>query len=240
MTGVLFFLTQYLQSVLGYSALQAGLGFIPVAVTMMISSPASARVDARFGSKATVAAGLVIAAGAVALLSTARADSSYWLVAAVLALLGIGLGGVMTPATSSIMGSLPLAKAGVGSAVNDTTRQIGGALGVAILGSITNAVYRSSVQATASFKALSAGAGAAVRAGIGNALVTANSLPSASRAQLTLDAKRSFVHAMDVTALIGTVFVLAGAAVALIWLPAKDADEPAPSPSVELASASAA
>jgi MFS family permease len=237
MTGVLFFLTQYLQSVLGYSALEAGLGFIPVAVTMMISSPTSARLDARFGSKATVVAGLVVAAGAVALLSTASADSSYWLVAAVLALLGIGLGGVMTPATNSIMGSLPLAKAGVGSAVNDTTRQIGGALGVAILGSITNAAYRSSVQATASFQALSAGARATVRAGIGNVVVTANSLPPVARAQLTIDAKRSFVHAMDLTALIGTVFVLAGAGVALIWLPAKAADEPEASVATELATA---
>ncbi len=239
MTGLLFFLTQYLQSVLGYSALQAGLGFIPLAATMMISSPASARLDARFGSKAVVVAGLIIAAGAVALLSTASVDSSYWLVAAVLALLGIGLGGVMTPATNSIMGSLPLAKAGVGSAVNDTTRQIGGALGVAILGSITNVVYRSSVQSSASFKALTATARATVRGGIGNALVTAGSLPAAARSQLALDAKRSFVHAMDLTALIGTLFVLAGAAVAYIWLPARAADEPASVESIELATAAA-
>ncbi|HEY2301508.1 MAG TPA: MFS transporter, partial [Acidimicrobiales bacterium] len=222
---------------LGYSALQAGLGFIPLAVTMMISSPASARLDARFGSKAVVVAGLIIAAGAVALLSTASVDSSYGLVAAVLALLGIGLGCVMTPATNSIMGSLPLAKAGVGSAVNDTTRQIGGALGVAILGSITNVVYRSTVQSSASFKALAATARATVRGGIGNALVTAGSLPSAARSQLALDAKRSFVHAMDLTALIGTLFVLAGALVAYIWLPARAADEPAPVESVELAAA---
>jgi MFS family permease len=240
MTGVLFFLTQYLQSVLGFTALQAGLGFIPVAVTMMISSPLSARLDARFGSKAIVTVGLIIAACAVALLGTARADSSYWLVAAVLALLGTGLGMVMTPATNSIMGSLPLAKAGVGSAVNDTTRQIGGALGVAILGSITNAVYRSSVQATASFKTLSVAAGSTVREGIGNVVVAANSLPSEARAQLTLDAKRSFVHAMDVTALIGTLFVLAGAAVAFIWLPAKEAPEPEPTPSADPAVLTAA
>jgi EmrB/QacA subfamily drug resistance transporter len=239
MTGVLFFLTQYLQSVLGYSALHAGLGFIPLAVTMMISSPASARLDARFGSKATVVAGLVIAAGAVALLSTARADSSYLLIGAVLALLGAGLGCVMTPATNSIMGSLPLAKAGVGSAVNDTTRQIGGALGVAILGSITDAVYRSSVHATASFRSLSAVAQATVRGGIGNVVVAANSLPAAARAQLSVDAKRSFVHAMDLTALIGTLFVLAGAAVAYIWLPAKAAEEVSPEGSAELAPATA-
>jgi EmrB/QacA subfamily drug resistance transporter len=225
MTGVLFFLTQYLQSVLGYSALRAGLGFIPLAVTMMISSPASARLDARYGSKATVVAGLIIAAGAVALLSTARADSSYWLIGTVLALLGLGLGCVMTPATNSIMGSLPLAKAGVGSAVNDTTRQIGGALGVAILGSITAAVYRSTIQSTASFHSLSAAARATVKGGIGNVVGAANSLPAAAGSQLSDDAKHAFVHAMDITALIGTLFVLAGAAVAFIWLPAKAADE---------------
>jgi EmrB/QacA subfamily drug resistance transporter len=227
MTGLLFFLTQYMQSVLGYSPLQSGFALIPVAITMMVSSLASARLDARFGSKAVVVTGMVIAAGAVGLLANAQATSPYALIAAVVALLGLGLGCVMTPATNSIMGSLPLAKAGVGSAVNDTTRQIGGALGVAILGSITNAVYRSSVQATSSFRSLPAAAQTTVRAGIGNVAIVKAALP-AGGAQLAREAGRAFAHAMNLTALIGAAFMLLGALIAFRWLPAHHADEVEP------------
>jgi EmrB/QacA subfamily drug resistance transporter len=242
MTGVLFFLTQYLQSVLGYSALRAGLGFIPLAVGMMISAPNSARLDARFGSKVTVGGGLIVAAGAVMLLSTAQTHSSFWLIGTVLGILGLGLGCVMAPATNSIMGSLPLTKAGVGSAVNDTTRQIGGALGVAILGSILSSVYRSSLH----LAALPAASRTAVRAGLGNALVAARGLPADAAARVTSQARGSFVHAMHTTGLIGVAFVLAGAAVALIALPAKalahaaTEPEPEPQPAVDRRVAQAA
>jgi EmrB/QacA subfamily drug resistance transporter len=227
MTGVLFFLSQYLQSVLGYTPLRAGLALIPVGVTMMIASPSSARLDKRFGSKMTVVVGMVIAAGAVGILALARANSPYTLVALVLALLGIGLGCVMTPATNSIMGSLPLGKAGVGSAVNDTTRQIGGALGVAILGSVTNAVYRSSVAKTASFKALPAAAQGVVRAGIGNVALVRPTLATGG-AQLAHETGVSFVHAMNLTAAVGACFLLLAALVSLIWLPAKASDDLVP------------
>jgi Na+/melibiose symporter-like transporter len=234
MSGLLFFLTQYLQSVLGYTPLRAGLALIPVAVTMMISSPSSARLDARFGSKATVATGMTIAAGGVALLMVARVNSPYALVAAILAILGLGLGCVMTPATNSIMGSLPLGKAGVGSAVNDTTRQIGGALGVAVLGSITNAVYRSSVQSTAAVQALPAAARSVVRAGIGNVVLVAHALPPAARAAVVAGADHAFVHAINLTAVISTVLMLAAAGCALAWLPARPAEEISPEELMEL------
>jgi EmrB/QacA subfamily drug resistance transporter len=234
MTGLLFFLTQYLQSVLGYTPLRAGLALIPVAVTMMISSPSSARLDARFGSKATVATGMTIAAGGVALLMVARVNSPYALVAAILAILGLGLGCVMTPATNSIMGSLPLGKAGVGSAVNDTTRQIGGALGVAVLGSITNAVYRSNVQSTAAVQALPAAARSVVRAGIGNVVLVAHALPPAARAAVVAGADHAFVHAINLTAVISTILMLAAAGCALAWLPARPAEEIRPEELAEL------
>jgi Na+/melibiose symporter-like transporter len=231
MTGLLFFLTQYLQPVLGYTPLRAGLALIPVAVTMMISSLSSARLDARFGSKATVVTGMTIAAGGVALLMVARVNSPYALVAAILAILGLGL--VMTPATNSIMGSLPLGKAGVGSAINDTTRQIGGALGVAVLGSITNAVYRSSVQATAAVQALPAAARSVVRAGIGNVVLVAHALPPAARGAVVAGADHAFVH-INLTAVISTVLMLAAAGCALAWLPARPAEEISPEELMEL------
>jgi EmrB/QacA subfamily drug resistance transporter len=229
MTGLLFFLTQYLQSVLGYSALRAGLGFIPLAVAMMIAAPNSARLDARFGSKLTVGGGLIVAAGAVALVSVAQVHSGFWLIGTALGLLGMGLGFVMAPATNSIMGSLPLAKAGVGSAVNDTTRQVGGALGVAVLGSVLSSVYRSNLH----LQGVSAATRAAVRAGVGNAVVAGGHLAPGVATVVDVQAKAAFVHAMHTTALIGVVFVLAGAVVALIWLPAKAAAVPEPTETFE-------
>lgn len=227
MSGLLFFLSQYMQSVLGYTTLRAGLALIPVGVTMAIAAPSSARLDERFGSKATVVTGMVIAAGAVGILSVAHTNSPYVLVAVVLGLLGLGLGWVMAPATNSIMGSLPLAKAGVGSAVNDTTRQIGGALGVAILGSVTNAVYRSGVQKTASYHVLPAAAQGVVRAGIGNVAIVSGTLPAGGRT-LASQAAGAFVHAMNLTALVAAGLLLLAALVSLIWLPSRASDEVEP------------
>jgi EmrB/QacA subfamily drug resistance transporter len=227
MFGSLFFLTQYLQDVLGYSALQAGLGFAPLAATLMISAPNSSRLTARFGTKVVVTAGMAVTAGALLLLTQATVHSGYLLVGTVLALLGAGMGTAMAPATDSIMGSLPLAKAGVGSAVNDTTRQIGGALGVAILGSITNSVYRSHVGSSAVIAALPAAARAAVRNGIGNAVAVAQQMGANPTATAVANqAKKAFVHAMTSTVYLGAAFALAGAAFAFWWLPARPAVEP--------------
>ena len=222
MFGSLFFLTQYLQDVLGYSALRAGLGFAPLAIMLMISAPISARFTRRFGTKRVVAAGMVGIGASMLLLSQATVHSGFLLVGVMLALLGAGIGTAMSPATESIMGSLPLAKAGVGSAVNDTTRQVGGALGVAVLGSITNSVYRSHIAASAAVTALPAAARAAIQDGVGNALATAQSLGSGTAAHaVAADAKLAFVHAMTITVTIGAGFALAGALVALLWLPAR-------------------
>jgi EmrB/QacA subfamily drug resistance transporter len=227
MFGSLFFLTQYLQNVLGYSALQAGLGFAPLAAMLMIAAPNSARLTARFGTKIVVTGGMAVTAGALLLLTQATVHSGYLLIGVVLALLGAGMGTAMSPATDAIMGSLPLAKAGVGSAVNDTTRQIGGALGVAVLGSITNNVYRSHVASSAVVSAVPPAARAAVRNGIGNAVAVAQQMgASPAAARVATDAKLAFVHAMTSTVYIGAAFALAGAVFALLWLPARPTAEP--------------
>src|SRR6266545_4985144 len=145
--GSVFLLTQHLQFVLGYTPLQAGVRILPVAA-LIVAAPLAARLTERVGTKLVVAAGLLVVAGALWLVSTVQLGDGYGLVAASLALLGTGMGLTMAPATESIMGSLPPAKAGVGSAMNDTTRQVGGALGVAVLGSILAAGYGAAIQPT--------------------------------------------------------------------------------------------
>jgi EmrB/QacA subfamily drug resistance transporter len=145
--GSVFLLTQHLQFVLGYTPLQAGVRILPVAA-LAVAAPLAARLTEGIGAKLVVAAGLLVVAGALWVLSTVQLGDGYGRVAAALALLGIGMGLVVAPATESIMGSVPLAKAGVGSAMNDTTRQVGGALGVAVLGSILAASYGAAIQPT--------------------------------------------------------------------------------------------
>jgi EmrB/QacA subfamily drug resistance transporter len=223
MFGSLYFLTQYLQYVLGYSAMTAGAALIPLAVMMMITAPNSPRLAERFGTKVVVAGGLAIVAGALGLLSQATVSSSYEFIAVVLALLGLGMSIAMAPATESIMGSLPKEKAGVGSAMNDTTRQVGGALGVAVLGSITAASYHASIGGSSVVAALPPQAQAAAHDSIGGAVAVAQQLPVGG-AQLIADASQSFVSAMNSTVLIGAAIALAGALVALLFLPARAED----------------
>jgi predicted MFS family arabinose efflux permease len=116
--GTIFFLTTYLQQVLGYTPFDAGIRVIPVALGIIVASGLSARLTARVGTKVMVAGGLATVASALFLLSTATADTGYGLVGAVLLTMGVGMGLAMAPATDSVMGSLPLAKASVGSAMS--------------------------------------------------------------------------------------------------------------------------
>ena len=141
--GWLFLFTQQLQFVLGYSALAAGVRCLPFALTMGVASAQSAKVAARIGTKAVVTAGLALMAIGFGVLSTATVHDGYPLLVVASMVVAAGMGLAMAPATESIMGSLPRAQAGVGSAVNDTTRFVGGALGVALTGSIASSVFAS-------------------------------------------------------------------------------------------------
>src|SRR6185503_1286344 len=131
---------------------------------------------ARVGTKIVVTTGLLLVAFAMWLFSHVTVDSGYPLVGAVLVVIGIGMALAMAPATDSIMGSLPPEKAGIGSAVNDTTREIGGALGVAILGSITASSYRTSITGTPVYAVAakqSPAAAAALKDSVGSAAALA-------------------------------------------------------------------
>ena len=143
MFGATFLLTQYLQSIMGFSALKAGAALLPWAGIMLVVAPLSARFAERWGTKLVVGTGLSFATLSLLTMSTLPAENISYVTDVLprLVLLAIGMGLVMAPATESIMGSLPRAKAGVGSAMNDTTRQVGGALGVAVVGSVMLSMY---------------------------------------------------------------------------------------------------
>ncbi|MGC2240363.1 MAG: DHA2 family efflux MFS transporter permease subunit [Acidimicrobiia bacterium] len=217
MFGTVFLLTQYLQFVLGFTPLEAGFRVMPVA-TMIVAAPLSARFTERFGTKRVVTAGLVIVAGAMAILALINVDSGYGHVALAISLLGAGMGTAMAPATDSIMGSLPLAKAGVGSAMNDTTRQIGGALGVAILGSVLASAYSSSMAPAVA--SLPPQAAAQASDSIGGAVRVAGQLGDAGPALLRA-ATSSFIDGMQTAVWVAAAVALIGAILTWLFLPAR-------------------
>jgi EmrB/QacA subfamily drug resistance transporter len=215
--GSLFFLTQYLQFVLGYSALEAGLRVAPIALVLIVVSPLAGRLVNRVGNKVLVVAGMSVVAVGLWFLSTITIASGYPHVLVSLMILGSGISLAMTPATESIMGSLPLAKAGVGSAMNDTTRQIGGALGVAILGSVFASAYTAALAPAAA--GLPATLASAADNSVGAAIAIGQQMGGATGSAFVTAAKGSFIHAMDVGLLVGVAVVLIGVVVALGWLP---------------------
>jgi Na+/melibiose symporter-like transporter len=218
--GSIFIITQYLQFVLGYTPLQAGVRVIPVA-TLIVASPLSARLVERFGSKLVVSAGLVLVSASLALLSTVSPTGGYLLVAESLALLGFGMGITMAPATDSIMGSLPLAKAGVGSAMNDTTRQVGGALGVAVLGSVLTSSYASSI--APALQGLPASAAALAGDSVGGATEVAAHTRGIGAQALLQSAHAAFTTGMGDALLIAAGVAAAGAIIVGAFLPARAA-----------------
>lgn len=237
MFGSFFVMTQYLQSVRGYTALQAGIRMAPIALVMFIAAPASSSIVRRLGSKFVVAGGLTIAGIGLGLFSRLQEHSGYGILLAAILILGLGMSLTMAPATESIMGSLPREKAGVGSAVNDTTRQVGGALGVAILGSLFSSVYASRVGSALAGHGLSAAAARATQDSIGGALATAGQLGGERGRALAEAARESFVGAMGPTFLVAAAVALVGAVIVLAFLPARALDEsavPAPGDDISL------
>ena len=142
MFGLFFLFTLYLQFVRAYSPLSAGLATLPLAVTLVAVAPRSAAVAERIGTGRVAAAGFLLTAAGFAVFAFIGPATPYLVLVVGLVLLGGGISLTAAPATATIMSAVPSHKAGVGSAVNDTTREVGGALGIAILGSVASALYR--------------------------------------------------------------------------------------------------
>jgi EmrB/QacA subfamily drug resistance transporter len=223
--GFIFMVTQYFQFVRGYGTLEAGVRTVPFALFTGAAAPASAKLAERFGTKNVVAAGLFAMSIGFAWTSFDQADSSYWLIVGQMFFMGGGLGLVNAPATEAIMGSLPPAKAGVGSAVNDTARELGSTLGVAIVGSLFASVYSSKLGTLLAGSPLPADAlkiaedsvGAAVRVAEQTALQAG---PAAGQAVKTA-VDTAFIDGFQAGCLAAAGVVLIGGLIALRWLPSR-------------------
>jgi len=226
MFGSLFLLTQYLQSIMGFSALEAGLALLPWAGIMLVVAPLSARLAERFGTKLVVGTGMLFASVALLLFSTLPATDISYLTDLLprMVLIAIGMGLVMAPATESIMGSLPRAKAGVGSAMNDTTRQVGGTLGVAVVGSVMLSTYGTRVgdALTSSKLPVSADLVSQAKQSLATALGIASDkrVPAALHSKLVTEINEAFVSGMHRGVLFAAAATLLGAIIVFRWLPA--------------------
>ena len=218
--GVTFFSVFYNQSVRGYSVLQSGLLVLPLAASQMFFAPRARLAVNRFGARAVCATGLALTAAAFAGFVLLSQDTPIWILEVLFFLMGTGMAHVMPPATVMITSSLPRERAGTGSAINNTFRQVGGAMGVAVLGSLLSTTYRNGINGH--LGALPAAARPAAGESVQATLAVAAKLGPAGQA-LVRPANDAFIHAMHVTALGAAAVALAGAAIVLAFLPGKDA-----------------
>ena len=208
--GALFAYTQILQLVLGFSALEAGIRALPVAVTLAVTAPLAAARAQRTGPRLPVAAGLAVLAAGLAVLASATADSGFGHYLAGIVLMAAGMGFAMAPATEAVMSAVPDAQASVGAAVNDTTRELGGVLGVAVLGSVLASAYTSAMGGAVD-ATLPPAAAAAARESIGGALAVAHQLGGPRGMELAGTAQAAFVDAAGRSFTIAALIALVGA-----------------------------
>lgn len=214
--GVLFFMSFLLQLVWGLTPLQTGALMLPFAVAQLFFAPRSAAMVKRFGAKAVCAVGLSLTAVSLAGLTLLRVDTPIWVVCVLFFIQGAGMANVMPPATESVMSSLPRERAGVGSAVANTMRQVGGALGVAVLGAAVMAVYRREV--ADALVGLPEPVRAAVGESIAGAYAAAERLADPS---LLPAADHAFLTAVHVAAAGSASIALVAVLVVLRWLPGR-------------------
>nr|WP_258052755.1 MFS transporter [Streptomyces sp. Ru73] len=225
--GVTFFMVFYIQSVRGFTPLQAGLLLLPLAAAQMIFAPRARHVVDRFGARAVCTVGMLLVAATMSGFLTLDIRTPIWVLEVLFFVQGTGMAHIMPPVTVSIMQSLPREKAGSGSALNNTFRQVGGTLGVAVLGSLLSTSYRNGIQGTLdAVPGLPPGARQAAGESIEATLGVAEKLGPAGR-QLAAAADDAFVHAMHVTALGSAGVALVGALVVGLFLPGRAAGRPA-------------
>jgi hypothetical protein len=221
--GFIFVVTQYFQFIRGYSALGAGVRLLPFAASVALGSVLGTRLAVRFGTKQVVTAGLLVTTGFYSWTIGTTADLAYGVIALQMVVGGLGMGLTSAPATESIMGAISAKTAGVGSAVNDATRLVGGTLGVAVIGSVFSSLYQQRVTDSLAGIHLPAGAVAAVRDSVQGGLSVAQDLArhapaiAAGVQQATSDAFMSGLHAACAVA---AVTALVGAIITLLALPA--------------------
>jgi EmrB/QacA subfamily drug resistance transporter len=240
MMGTTFFLTFYWQVVRGFAPLKAGLLVVPVSLGIAAMAPRSAKLVERFGARNVIATGMVITAGVFLAYTQIEQHTPVWAIELLLLVWGLGGGMVMAPATTVTMSAVPREKAGVGSAVTNTVRMVGGALGVAILGSVLSAVYRGRLDGAVNVlpqgmrdEAAESIGGTVGAVGKVAAQVQSGALPPAAAHPLPgliQTADSAFLHAMHTAVLVSVGAAIVAAIVARVFLPGRQPQSLVPQP----------
>jgi EmrB/QacA subfamily drug resistance transporter len=216
MMALFLVLVQFLQAVLGFSALTAALSLLPMAAVMMPLSTVSPHIARRVGMRAMFVGGALIVATGLVMLGLMASTSGYLSILPGLLVLGTGVGLLMTPGTTAITGSLKPEEQGVASALNDTVREVGGAVGLALIGSVLSAAYSSSVSSASA--GLPPEAASAVEGGIGGAVAVSSQMGEAG-APILDAARNAFVDAWSTSMWMSAALALGAAVFALFWTP---------------------
>ena len=222
--GLFFSIAQLFQLVMGYGTFSAALHMAPIALFMMVASPLSPGLVDRFGKRRTVAAGLAIVAVGTAIMAALPSAPSYLAVLVGMGVMAFGMGIAMSPTTDLLMSAVPASKAGMGSATNDTTRELGGALGVAVLGSVMASRYTSEI--AGSLGALPAPARSAASSSLGGATVAARDLGGTAGDQLLDAARQAWMSGLRLAMIVGAIIIAGAALFAFIALPDQADDDP--------------
>ncbi len=217
--GSLFVLTQYLQLVHGYSPLSAGVRALPFAFAMGAMSPLSPLLAKRLGTRVIISAGMALMGGGLLDLSTAGVHTAYPPVALAVAIMGAGMGLVMAPASTTIMTTVPAHQAGAGSAINDTIREVGGALGIAIVGSLSAAVYHSRLGSVLAASHAPSHIVHVATSSVAAADIAGQRIGGLQGSELVAAAHAAFVHAMAMGIRLAAAVALVSAVAAFFALP---------------------
>lgn len=224
MLGVLFILTPYLQIVQGNDAQATGIRLLPMIAAVVVGGVATDRLTARLGTALVVAGGLLVTAAGLVLLSRADAGTGYGLVGTSLAVMGLGLGLAMPTALDAVLGALPPAQAGAGTALSRTLQQIGASFGVAILGSLFNSVYRSGM--AAHLAGLPAQVQVAARDSVAGAAIVASRMPPPAARALLQASHDAYAQGMAEVLLVCAALLAVGALLVARFLPARGSEPP--------------
>jgi MFS transporter, DHA2 family, multidrug resistance protein len=217
MYGVMFLITQYFQEILGYSPLSAALRLMPIAAIMMVVAPLTPKLCMRFGAHRTVAFGMLAIGAGLSLLIGLTSHTPYAYVVICLIPLTTGIALSMSPMTASIMSAVPPRRAGAGSAMNDATRELGAALGIAVLGSVAASRYASSV--APALRGLSPADQSSGRTSIAGALHVASTLPNAAGRALAASASQAFINGIHLAVVVGAILAVISAVIVYRKLP---------------------
>lgn len=221
--GMVFAFTQYMQFVRGYTAFETGVRLLPLSAGIAIGARSGERINRKFGTKIVAGSGLILLAVTLLVILGYERDTPLWIIELSIFLTSVAMGTIMAPSTESVMGAVPEEHAGVGSAMNDVTRQVSGAFGVAIVGSVLTSLYSARVSdAVDAVGGLPPAAAVAAKDSVGAAMRIAGTLPPLVGEPLAMAARNAFADAFGLSMLVGAGAALIGALLVFRFMPSRE------------------